>query len=213
MRYGWVLAVATSLATAGTSFAQPREPLPRVVVDARASSAGLPAGAGWTPTVPVNTEVPSLALGFDAGAHLIFKRFNWGGFGVGGAYQWARGQTAPPQVEGQPALVPTVTTRITSLLPQLSVNFGHGMGFSSISAGIGRARVSSEAIGPSANSVPRLAENDAVQTFHFGGGVRWFLNDRLGAGFDVRFQKLPAVAATGAAKTTIFTAAVGVSIK
>lgn len=207
--------VAALLLSVSQSFAQPtREPLPVAVLDARLSSAGLPTSEGWTPAVPLNTNVPARTLGFDVGAHFYALRRDWGGLGVGGALMFARGKTTPAIPSGgtRPPGVPDVETRVQSLLPHLSLNFGHRLGWSYLSAGLGRTRVESAATATQ-SSLALAGDSGWRQTIHFGGGARWFVNDHIGASFDLRFNRLPAVPEMLAPKTRLLTASVGVSIK
>ena len=107
-------------------------------------------------------------------------------------------------------------TQITSLLPQLSMNFGHKFGWSYLSAGYGRTKVSSSksAVGTTPGEVVPEAWNPAI---NFGGGAKWFMRPHLGASFDVRFTKLSSRGATAllpsAKRTQMVTMAVGISIQ
>lgn len=202
----------------GVSEAQPREPIGRFVVDAHGVSTALPTTAGWTPLVPARTVVPSRALGLDVGAHVYVLRFRGGALGVGGTWLTGRATQAPEAVAGTtaPPAQPEVTTRVSILSPQLSLNFGHSLGFSYLSAGLGRANVRSEATPLGAVSfAPR--DVSGVKTLNFGGGARWFLNDHVGVGFDVRWYKLSLVPASathpGAGRASLLAAGVGVSFK
>lgn len=219
-----VFAAAVLVATAGTSLAQSKEPIGRFVADVRATSTGLPIIEGWTPVVPNGTVVPSRALGVEAGAHICIVRFGAGALGVGATWMTARGTTAPPAIEPvagaprpAPTTIPDVRTKVTALTPQLSLNFGHSLGWSYISAGLGRARVESSAVlaGGTTRFTPRAS--GWVPTINFGGGARWFINDRVGVGFDLRWHKLGAVDAgpvtRGAPRTSLLVIGAGVVLK
>lgn len=213
-----VFAVA-SLATANASFAQPKEPIGRFVADLRGASAGLPAAPGWTPLVPAGTELPSRALGLEMGAHVYAVRVRRLALGLGATWLLARGTTTPPTPAGTtPAAIanPEVTTRLSSVAPQVSLNFGHALGWSYLSAGLGRTRVASEAAGStSIQWTPR--ESGWTKTLNFGGGARWFINDHLGVGFDLRWHKVSIVPASGthpgAPRASLVSAGVGISLK
>ena len=212
---------AAALSAATTSLAQTKEPIGPFVLDLRMASSGVPAESGWTPLVPVDTVVPSRGLGFDVGAHVHVLRRRALAIGIGATWLVARGSTSPPDpAEGAPATTPTVprvTTRVTSLAPQVSLNFGHSLGWSYLSAGLGRARVESEAtlVGGSTTFTPR--DSDWVKTINFGGGARWFINDRVGVGFDLRWHKTSLVSATathpGAGRASLLVAGAGVVVK
>jgi hypothetical protein len=212
-----VFAVVLS-AAASTSLAQQREPIGPFVLDARLVSSGLPAESGWTPLLPTNTVVPGRGLGFEVGAHANLIRRRSFALGIGASWLTARGSTSPPDpLDNTPPTVPSVTTRMTSLAPQLSLNFGHSLGWSYLSAGLGRARVESEATlaGGATSFAPR--DSDWIKTINFGGGARWFLNDRIGVGFDVRWHKTGLVPATathpGAGRASMLVAGAGLVVK
>lgn len=210
-----VFAVAALLTTAGSSLAQPRAPLPRFTADLRGASVGLPTSEGWTPVVPGGTQVPARALGFEAGAHVYPARFRIGALGLGATALLSRGKTSPepppPGTESPAVVLPDVTTRLTSLVPQVSVNFGHRLGWSYLSAGMGRARVESDA----SDQSTAMGSVDApwTRTINIGGGARWFINDHIGVGLDLRWHMLAAVPQTRAPKATLLVAGAGIAIK
>jgi hypothetical protein len=225
MRVRVFVFAVTLAATASTSLAQTPQPIGRFVVDVRGASAGLPTDEGWVPTLPANALAPSRKLGLDAGGQVYVLRLAGATFGVGGTILFARGttiapepvstsSTAPPPVQ----TIPDVTTRLKSLAPQVSINFGHALGWSYLSAGLGTTRVESEAVIPSRTTVvftPR--DSGWVKTINFGGGARWFIKERFGVGFDLRWYKLSTVPATathpGAPRETLITAGVGITLK
>lgn len=214
---GFVFAVLI-LATANTSLAQPKEPIGRFAVDVRAASAGLPIAEGWTPPVPDGTVVPSRALGLEAGAHVYVGKFRWGALGVGASWLVARGTTSPPAPEAgttasPTATIPDVTTRLSSLVPQLSLNFGHSLGWSYLSAGYGFTNVRSESTATPAAPAAAL-ESGWTRTLNFGGGARWFINDHAGVGFDLRWHKVALPAdRPSAGRATLLTAGAGLVLK
>ena len=220
---GVVFVIAALVTAASTTYAQPKEPLRGFVVDVRAASAGLPVLEGWTPVVPEGTQVPSRTLGLEAGAHVYFGRWRRATLGVGATWLIARATTTPPPLpEGMTtppdATDPDVTTKWISLSPQLSLNFGHSLGWSYLSAGYGRTKVDSEAT-PAPGSTLRFTPVTSgwVSTLNYGGGARWFITDRVGVNFDVRFYRLssfpaPATQLPGVG-TSVLTAGAGISIK
>ena len=102
------------------------------------------------------------------------------------------------------------------MLPQLSINFGHRLGWSYLSAGYGRSKVasSSAAFGTAPAQTVAEAWNSAI---NFGGGARWFMKPHLGASFDVRFTKLgsraPTATVPSAVRTQMVTISIGISIQ
>jgi hypothetical protein len=215
----WVLVVAGLTGTAGTAVAQPKERLPIAVVDLRAASVGLPTVAGWTPPVQEGTLVPSRSFGFDAGAHVYIWRGRRVALGIGAGAVMASGTTSPPETATGSQLLPApeVTTRLTSLAPQLSINFGHRFGWSYLSGGVGRGRVRAEVSRAATITAPTMVEIGWVQTINYGGGARWFINDHVALNLDLRWHKLPSVAATtarpAAERASLIVAGGGISIK
>jgi hypothetical protein len=215
----------TAVLTASTSLAQTRQPIGRFVIDARGASTGLPTDEGWTPTLPDNALAPSRTFGVDAGGHVYVLRLRGVTFGVGATLLMARGTTVapepvPPSATAPPPVqtIPDVTTRWLSLAPQVSLNFGHALGWSYLSAGLGTTKVESEAAIPSRSTVvftPR--DSGWVKTINFGGGARWFIKERFGIGFDLRWYKLSIVPASathpGAPRASTVTAGVGVTFR
>ena len=217
IRRAFVFAVAF-LAVAHTALAQPKERIGFFVADARLASSGLPSEAGWTPTVPSGTLAPTRGLGFEVGAHVNVLRFRAIAIGVGATWLRARATASPPEPTGTPpppVTIPDVTTRVTSFAPQVSLNFGHSLGWSYVSAGLGRTKSESEATLTGATFAPR--HSDWVKTLNYGGGARWFVNDHLGVGFDVRWHKVSLVPASsthpGAPRASLFVAGAGVVVK
>ena len=222
----WRLAAGAvlSAALASPCTAQSADPLPRFAVDVHGAWAGLPSTPGWVPPVSANTPIPSRGWGASAGAHVYRFHLGFATFGAGASLLVAQAQgrsiTATTTAHGKTttAAVPTaiVTTRVTNLSPQLSINFGHRLGWSYISAGYGVTRIDSTAA--AVGTTPELRAPDTWDpAINFGGGARWFMKDHLGAGFDVRWNKLSSRATTatapGAKRTQLFTMAVGITLR
>lgn len=211
----------TMLAAASPCLAQPpKEPIPLFVLDARGTSAGLPSETGWTPLVPPDTQLPSRAFGLDVGAHIYPLRFKSVAFGFGATWDFARGRTVPADLPSGSAapvvLIPEVTTRVTSLAPQLSLNFGHSLGWSYLSAGLGQTRVKSEA--ETQSTIQYLpVDSGWVKAINYGGGARWFAKPHLAFTFDVRFHQVdpgtPLPGLAGSPRTTMMIIGAGVSLK
>jgi opacity protein-like surface antigen len=213
-----LLAAAFLAGAASTSVAQQKEPLPRGVIDVRGASVGLPTVAGWTPPVPEGTVVPSRSYGLDVGGHLYIWRGRVVALGIGAAVVMSKGTTSPAEPAGaQLTVAPKVATRLTSLAPQLSINFGHRLGWSYISGGVGRARVKADVSRRATLTSPTLVEIGWVETINYGGGARWFINDHIAFNLDLRWHKLPSVSATAtqsaAGRTSLIVAGGGISIK
>jgi hypothetical protein len=206
------------LAMADATLAQQRERIGLFVADARIASSGLPSEVGWTPAVPTGTLTPTRGLGFEIGAHVNVLRFRVLAIGVGATWLKAGGTASPAEPTGTPpppVTIPDVTTRITAFAPQVSLNFGHSLGWSYVSAGLGRTKSDSEATLTGATFTPR--HTDWVKTLNYGGGARWFVTDHVGVGFDVRWHKVSLVPASathpGAPRASLFVAGAGVVLK
>ena len=208
------------LFAAARTAAQTREPLPWFVVDLHAASVGLPTAEGWIPLVPADTPVPDRAWGPAVATTVYPFRLGIMTFGFGAAFSMAEGKSDSLEIiEGSGAtattrITPVVRTRVTSLIPQVSINFGHKFGWSYLSAGVGRTKVDSRADYVDGRvSVPAVWS----QALNFGGGARWFMKPRLGAGFDVRFVKLGSRDATAtlpaARRTQMITFSAGLTLQ
>lgn len=195
------------------------ERIPWFVIDAHAATVGLPQAEGWVPEVATTTELPGRNWGTSFGATVYPVRLGVMTIGVGALMMRGSGTAdtlgPPPTTTGTSSSPPprpviaTVSTSITHLVPHLSLNFGKKQGWSYLSAGMGRSKSSSvsHAIGTTNELVvPESSE----RTINFGGGARWFMKPHIGAGFDVRFIKLPSRSVAGGAPTMPSTAALPV---
>ena len=218
-----VMLIAFLLASVPAA-AQSSERLPWFAIDLHPATVGLPQAEGWVPAVSADTVLPGRAWGAVVGATVYPVRFGIMTLGVGASLTAAKGKSEPLEIvtgtgstaTTSPPTTPVVRTSITNLAPQLSINFGHKLGWSYLSAGMGRSKVASsaEAFGSTAAvSVPD-SWNSAI---NFGGGARWFMKPRLGAGFDVRFVKLGSRSASAtlpsAKRTQMWNISVGISIQ
>jgi hypothetical protein len=209
------------LATAPAA-AQTRERLPWFTVDAHAATVGLPQAEGWVPTVSGDTELPGRNWGLSTGATVYPLRLGLITFGAGASVIMGKGSGDSLTIasgSGSNAttrITPVVHTGITSLVPQLSLNFGRKQGWSYLSAGLGVSKVTSraDAVGQTPAIAVPAAWNSAL---NFGGGARWFMKPHLGAGFDVRFVKLASRSATAtlpsAKRTQLWNISAGISIQ
>lgn len=202
--------------------AQTREPLPWLAIDLHAASIGLPTAEGWIPDVPADAPVPDRGWGVSGAATLYPLRVGIFTFGVGAALSSGKAKsdslatTTGSATTTRGRVTPIVRTSVVHLLPQVSINFGHKLGWSYLSAGLGRTRVDSSADADGAAPQTRVPAS-WNQALNFGGGARWFMKPRLGAGFDVRFVKLGSRGATAvlpsARRTQMITFSAGVSIQ
>ncbi len=201
----------------------PKEGLPRFAADLHGAWVGLPTAEGWIPVVTEDTVVPGRALGVSGGATVYLFKLGAMTFGVGVQLARGKGTGEPPVVETAPGAppppaptTPNVTTQVTNVMPHVSMNFGHKFGWSYLSAGYGRTKVSSST--SDVGTVPGVIIPESWNpALNFGGGAKWFMKRHLGASFDVRFTKLGSRAATdvlpSAKRTQFITMSVGISIQ
>ncbi len=207
-------ALAVTSAVSGTAHAQVAPPpIGPFVFDVRGSfpkfvtDPQLADSRGLSPN-----ELPGRGLGLDLGAHVYL--FTWRAitFGLGGQLTLARSHESPPEVSGV-TLGRPVTERFTSIVPQLSFNFGTGNGWSYISGGMGPARW---LLVPDGEQ-PTAADEERLTTINYGGGARWFTKPRLAFTLDVRFHAIaPGTAQRGfpgSPRTTMLIMGAGISIR
>ena len=170
--------------------------LPRFVVDLQGSYSGLPNTDGWVPAVPVNTPIPGHGFGAGVGAHIYPFKLGVATFGFGGNMIFARANGGTyDTTKGEPT-TPSVTTQTTSLNPQISLNFGHRLGWSYLSGGYSTAKITSKSTAFGTTVPAASAPEFWNPGFNYGGGARWFMKAHLAASFDVRFVQLSSREAT-----------------
>lgn len=204
------------------AFAQTNERLPWFAVDLHAATVGLPQAEGWVPVVSADTDLPGRNWGLVVGGTAYPVKLGLVTFGVGASILTAKGTGESfAIVTGSGASATTrntqvVHTGITSLAPQLSMNFGKKLGWSYLSLGLGRSKVSSRA--DAAGTIPASTVPEAWNSaLNFGGGAKWFMKKHLGAGFDARFIKLASRSQTAvlpsAKRTQLWNISAGISIQ
>jgi hypothetical protein len=217
-----VAVLALVLAATAPAAAQSADRLPWFAVDLHAATIGLPQAEGWVPVVPVDTQLPGRNWGVGAGATVYPLRLGFVTFGIGASVITAKSSsesltiTTGTGAAATSRVTPIVRTGITNVSPQLSVNFGRRRGWSYLSAGLGRSKVTSRS--DAVDTTPGVTMPDAWnQAINFGGGARWFMKPRLGAGFDVRFVKLgsrsPSATLPAAKRTQLWNISAGISIQ
>ena len=219
MRNALIVAI---LLIAGPVCAQTPERLPWFTVDAHAATVGLPQAEGWVPDVSADTELPGRNWGLSTGATVYPFRLGLITFGAGASVIVGKGSsqsltiTSGSGSNATTRTTPVVHTGITSLVPQLSINFGRKLGWSYLSAGLGVSKVTSRA--DAVGSTPATEVPDSWNSaLNFGGGARWFMKPHFGAGFDVRFVKLGSRSAKAtlpaAKRTQLWNISAGISIQ
>ena len=199
------------------------------VIDVRGATVSLPRDASFFPSIPSTTVVPSRGYGVDAGGHVYLLQVGPARVGIGATWLRARGTASPVAGGGDDdngssagtlAVTPGVATLLTVVGSQLSLNFGSRAGWSYLSAGLGRAQLSTRASSfvdeddDDEVTPARLVDHDSLSALNFGGGARWFARPRLAFSFDVRFHVIGAGGGEAPTPgTTLLAASVGVSLR
>jgi hypothetical protein len=223
---------ACSGAPAAAQIAAPAPPGP-YVVDVRGAIAALPQDAAIFPTVPTGTRLPSLVSGIEVGAHVYPIGLGSMRIGIGVSALRVRGTASPATLDSEStstssttstvATGPDVDATLTTIAPQLSLNFGSAQGWSYLSAGVGRAHLTTgtSAFGGGQSGVAATAaqslDSGSRTSINVGGGARWFAKAHLAFSFDVRLHLVSAsnteAAVQGAPKMTLLVASVGVGLR
>ena len=198
------------------------------VIDIRGATSSVPSAGEFYPPPDddenevVDLTVPARGFGFELGGHVYPFRLGPARVGLGLSYTRVRatvislpndassggdsGGSSGGSQEGEDEAQPIdVVLSGQTLAPQVSFNFGTANGWSYLSAGYGVASVTTRV------SADLERETSGLAVLNFGGGARWFFTRHLGVGFDVRWHRVAASDTTP--RTTMFAAAVGLSVK
>lgn len=217
---------------AAAQIAAPGPPGP-FVVDVRGAIGAIPRDPAIFPPVPTGTETPSLGTGIVLGAHVYPLRLGAMRIGIGASVLQVRATAtqAAPDAESDSisssttpvATNPDVDATFSSIAPELSLNFGSAQGWSYISAGAGRATLTTgtSAFGGGQSGVEatgaQLLEGGSRRSVNVGGGARWFTSARLAFSLDLRWHIVSAGASAdngqAAAPVTMFVASAGVGFR
>lgn len=208
-------AVVVCLACAAPAAAQQDEPIGRVIFDMRgvftrskiepsiANDLGVTAG-----------NVPTRGWGAAGGAHFYFWHTKHITLGVGGETVWARGSrtTQVTNADGSTSPGPTVRRHFFTLVPELSLNFGHRNGWSYISGGMfGTSTLYLDTADAPSTGVPRRS------TLSYGGGARWFTNERIAFAVDFHWYSVAQIVAgstyVAEPRTTLLILSGGIAIR
>jgi hypothetical protein len=157
-------------------------------------------------------QLPSRGWGFDVGAQVYPVRRKRFALGLGASLVRTSGSRAPDPEDDTAATDPTIETRFSALVPQLSLNFGSSRGWSYIGGGYAFMRRATGDVEAEVADGPRL------RGIHYGGGGRWFMSPHVAFSFDLRFYRIPEQAAEGTdvpfqPKSRLFLASAGLSFK
>ncbi len=223
----WLSLCAPAGAQTAPQAGEPDRPGPWVI-DVRGATVSLPRDASFFPPIPSSTAVPSRGYGVDVGGHMYLLQLGPARIGVGATWLRARG-TASAGDRGENsdgssattlAVTPDVAALLTVVAPQLSLNFGSRAGWSYLSAGLGRAQLSTRASSfvdeddDDEITAARVLDHGGRSAINFGGGARWFAKPRMAFSFDVRFHMIGAGGGERPTPgSTLLAAAVGVSLR
>lgn len=158
-------------------------------------------------------QLPSRGWGYDVGAHVYPVHGRRFALGIGAEIIRASGSKAPDPEDTTAANDPTIETRFSALVPQVSLNFGSSRGWSFIGGGLAFMRRATGHVDADVADWPRLTG------IHYGGGARWFMTPHVAFVFDLRFYRIPEQAADAAAdvpfqpKSRLFLISAGLSFK
>lgn len=155
-------------------------------------------------------DMPGPGFGVSLGAHVYPLRLGRVAFGIGGEVLMARRAKQKIDTAGEPVGA-ELQSRMYTLAPQISGNFGHRNGWSYVSAGIGTA---------SFETWPVDHDNPdrRVRAINYGGGARWFTSSHLAFTIDLRFYSVAAGLANDAApaerpRARLMVISAGVSVR
>ena len=155
----------------------------RITMPRFKGSASVAASLGVT-----EDDLPGRGLGLVVGAHFYPVRGRVVALGLGAEFllRARAASTIDPAVEDGPD-GPTVVTRMTSLSPQVSLNFGRRNGYSYLTGGIGLGSFTTEI-----EDSPVADAESRPRVWNYGGGARWFTRKHLAFTLDLRFYKMGA---------------------
>jgi hypothetical protein len=183
------------------------------VLDVRIAMPSFNTGSSLADPLGLRTDqLPGRGWGLDAGAHVYPVRSGHFALGVGAEIVRAAGSKAPDPEDETAADDPTIETRFSALVPQVSLNFGTSRGWSYIGGGIAFMRRATGDVDAEVADWPRLTG------IHYGGGARWFISSHVAFMFDLRFYRIPEQEAEGTEvpfqpKSRMFLITAGLSFK
>jgi hypothetical protein len=157
-------------------------------------------------------QLPGRGWGLDIGAHVYPLRGKRMSLGLGASLVRTSGSKPPDPEVATAATDPTIETRFSAFVPQLSLNFGSSRGWSHISGGLAFMRRTTGDVDAEVADGPRL------RGIHYGGGARWFVSRHVAFTFDLRFYRIPEQPAEGTVvpfqpKSRLFLGSAGLSFK
>jgi hypothetical protein len=205
------LSLALVAASAAPALAQAPGPLPPFVIDVR----GIFATLGRDSTTAADLQIapaqlPTHGLGGVVGVQVYPLRWTGFAIGVGGEAVLARASGQTTNADGTAG--PRVERRLQGMSGQISLNFGHRLGWSYLSAGIGPLRFESFT-----GNLPSAEAPPFETTQNFGAGARWFNFTHLAFCFDLRFYlttpQMATATSAGRSRQRVTVLSAGIAIK
>ncbi len=208
----WLIGLACAAPAAAQ---QQDQPIGRFVADIR----GVYGRHKVEPSVATDLGVvagnlPGRSWGLAGGAHVYFWHTKHMTVGAGGETVWARGSRTPAIANADGTTSPGITVRrhFFTIVPELSLNFGHRNGWSYISGGMfGTSTAFLDRTDQPASAVPRRS------TLSYGGGARWFTNERIAFAVDFHWYSVAEMPAgltyVAAPRTTLLILSGGIAIR
>ena len=176
---------------APTTAQPPQEPIGLYVIDLQGSFVPFSRNVELAENRELNPpDTPGAGAGYQVGAHVYPFRWHIITFGIGASFHSSLADQRPGERSPNPD-GPTLRKRFTAVAPQLSFNFGGRDGWSYLSGGIMPSRLS---LFPSNTESP---EQKTSGTLNYGGGVRWFINDRVAFSIDLRLYAISPIEQVG----------------
>jgi hypothetical protein len=182
-------------------------------IDVRLAMPSFNTGSSLADPLGLRTDqLPGRGWGLDVGAHAYPLRGRRFALGVGAEIVRASGSKAPDPEDANAVHDPTIETRFSALVPQVSLNFGTSRGWSYIGGGVAFMRRATGDVDAEVADWPRL------MGIHYGGGARWFISSHVAFTFDMRFYRIPEQEAEGTEvpfqpKSRLFLMSAGLSFK
>ena len=174
-----------------TTAQPPQEPIGLYVIDLQGSLVPFSRNVELAENRELNPpDTPGAGAGYQVGAHVYPFRWHIITFGIGASFHSSLADQRPGERSPNPD-GPTLRKRFTAVAPQLSFNFGGRDGWSYLSGGIMPARLS---LFPLNTESP---EQKTSGTLNYGGGVRWFINDRVAFSIDLRLYAISPIEQVG----------------
>lgn len=189
------------------------QPIRGVVVDVRGAFPKFKQDPNIASAIGVSSmNLPARAVGLVIGAHWYVAHAGPITLGVGGEWITAgRSHSLPPATTDGPD-GPTVHSSMSSVTPQLSLNFGKRQGWSYISGGLGATAFTAER-----QDAPLPPQESRTRTYNYGGGARWFSKKHVALSVDLRFYAISPQLQTAArpafSRMTLVAFSVGAAFK